>query len=165
MFGPALVLGILALATALLFASRYVWDFTGIATTWILNAAGMKTDYVSPIFLIYVRLMDGTLASFLVLTECSGLVTVAIFVSFIHIFTIGLLNVSVLKKITWFLLSLGVGLAWNINRLAFVIIIAYNFGLSVFSVAHYLLGPFIDFLWVVTMWSLGMSWVQGSMET
>ena len=108
---------------------------------------------------MYVRLMNGTLSCFNILLECSGLITVAIF-SFISTLTIGLLKGSLLKKMVWFILSVTVGLFWNINRLVVVIIIAYRFGLSTFSFTHYFLGPFIDFVWVVSMWALGMSSMQ-----
>jgi exosortase/archaeosortase family protein len=74
--------------------------------------------------------------------------------------TIGLLKGSLLRKTVWFILSVAVGLSWNINRLVVVIIIAYRFGLSTFSFTHYFLGPFIDFVWVVSMWALGMSSIQ-----
>ncbi|MFQ6095801.1 MAG: exosortase/archaeosortase family protein [Candidatus Bathyarchaeia archaeon] len=158
-FTHALIHGALAVCTALFLTSHYAWDLTARAAAGILNLAHVKTVYISPLSPMQVKLMDGTLACFHVLLECSGLVTVAIF-SFIFTFTIGLLKGSLLNKIVWFLLSIGIGVLWNINRLAFVIIVAYNFGLSTFSFTHYLVGPFIDFLWVVSMWSLGMSWTR-----
>lgn len=164
MLKHGLIQGLLALTVTLFLASDYSRDLTGKTATWILNTAGVRTEYVSPPCSMYVRLIDGTIASFQVLTECSGLVTIAIF-SLVSTFTVGLLRGSVLKKMAWFLLSMGFGLAWNINRLAFVIIIAYHFGLSAFSFTHYLLGPFTDFVWVVAMWSLGMSWLRGGVET
>lgn len=155
-FRHTVVLGLLALSVALFLASGHSWDLIGKLTTWALNVAGIRADYLSPLYLIYVKLMNGTVVGFQVLIECSGLVTVAVF-SFIHTVTIGLLEGSILRKVAWLLLGVGVGFLWNINRLVLVIIIACNLGLSVFSFTHYLLGPFIDFLWVVTMWSLGMS--------
>jgi len=156
MFRHAFIQGLLALVFALFLATGYAWDLIGKASAWILNGVGVRADYVSPLYLAYVQLLDGTLVGFQVLIQCSGLVTVAIF-SFIFAFTIGLLRGSLSIKIVWFLLSVCVGFLWNINRLVFVIIIAYYFGLSAFSFAHYILGPFVDFLWVVMMWSLAMS--------
>ena len=155
-FKHALVLGPLASAVALFLATGYAWDLIGKTTTWFLNAIGFSVYYLSPLRLASVQLLDGTIAGFHVLIQCSGLVTVAIF-SFIYIFTVGLLKGSLLNKITWFLLSISVGFLWNINRLTLVVIIAYNFGLSAFSFAHYILGPFVDFLWIIVMWSLSMS--------
>ena len=158
-FKHAAIQGVLALSTTLFLTSHYAWDLMARVTAGILNLAGVKTIYTSPLSPLRVKLMDGTLARFDILFEYSGLVTVAIF-GFIFTFTIGLLKAPLLNKIGWFLISIGIGLLWNINRLALVIIIAYNFGLPTFSFTHYLLGPFIDFLWVVSMWSLGMSWMR-----
>lgn len=159
MFIHALIQGILALVISVFLASENSWHLVARATSEALNALGVRTDCVTPVS-IEVRLMDGTLAVFQILIECSGIITVAVF-SFISTFTVGLLRGSFLKKIFWFFLSVGVGFLWNINRLVLVLIIAYNFGLSAFSFSHYLLGPFIDFIWVVSMWSLGMSWLRG----
>ena len=158
-FRHAIIQGVLALPIAFFFTSSHAWDLTARISSETLNLVGVETVYVPSLFSIYVRLMDGTLTGFQVLLECSGLYIVSIF-SFISIFTIGLLKGSLLKKIVWFLLSIGVGLIWNINRLTSVIIIAYSFGLSTFFFTHYFLGPFIDFLWVVSTWSIGMSWIR-----
>jgi hypothetical protein len=147
-FGHAIVQGILAFLITVFLTSPYAWDLTARATAAILNIVGVRTSYTTPLSPMYVRLMDGTLSGFNILLECSGLITVAIF-SFISTLTIGLLKGSLLKKIVW-----------NINRLAVVIIIAYRFGLSIFSFTHYFVGPFIDFAWVVSMWALGMSLIQ-----
>ena len=158
-YGHAIVQGILALFITIFLASPYAWDLTARATTAILSIVGVRTSYTTPLSPMYVRLMDGTLSGFNILLECSGLITVAIF-SFMSSMTIGLLKGSLLEKTVWFILSVAVGFFWNINRLAVVIIIAYRFGLSAFSLSHYFVGPFIDFAWVVSMWSLGMSSIQ-----
>ncbi len=158
-FGHAIVQGILAFFITIFLASPYAWDLTARATTTILNIVGVRTSYTTPLSPMYVRLMDGTLSGFNILLECSGLITVALF-SFISTLTIGLLKGSLMKKMVWFILSVAVGLFWNVNRLVVVIIIAYRFGLSTFSFTHYFLGPFIDFVWVVSMWALGMSSIQ-----
>jgi len=158
-YGHAIVQGVLAFFITIFLASPYAWDLTARATTTILNIIGVRTSYTTPLSPMYVRLMDGTLSGFNILLECSGLITVAIF-SFISSLTIGLLKGSLLKKMVWFILSVTVGLFWNVNRLVVVIIIACRFGLSTFSFTHYFLGPFIDFVWVVSMWALGMSSMQ-----
>lgn len=158
-FGHAIMLGILASLVIFSLTSPYTWDLTARVATVILNFVGVWTSYAGSLSPLYVRLMDGTVSCFHILLECSGLITVAVFCC-IFTLTIGLLKGSLLGKIAWFILSVSVGLLWNINRLAIVIIIAYRFGLSTFSFVHYFLGPFIDFVWVVSMWSLGMSLVR-----
>lgn len=160
-FTDALILGVLAIIFAVLLASGYTWDMTARASKSILDLANIRTTYFSPILTIYARLLDGSTVGFQILLECSGLISVAIF-SFIFVFTIGLLKGLLRTKITWFLLSLGVGLIWNVNRLAFVIAVAYRFGLDAFFVVHYILSPSIDFIWIVTMWVLSMSRLRNS---
>jgi len=155
----ATVQACLALIIAVFLASGYAWDLTARTTMKILDAAGIHTVYVAPEFLIYVRLLDGTVVGFQVLLECSGLITLLVF-TFISAFTIGLLNGSLKTKILWFGLSVLVGFVWNLSRLASVIAIAYSFGLAAFSFTHYVLAPTIDFVWVVSSWALGMSWLK-----
>lgn len=163
-FRHALIQGSIALALLIFLASSYSWDMTGWIASQILEATGIRVNYFRPSLLMYVRLLDGTLAGFQVLIECSGLVTVSVF-ALISTFTIGLLRGSIWTKLGWFLLSTGVGILWNINRLALVIAVAYNFGLVAFSFMHYLVGPAIDFLWVVSMWALGMSLLDRQEES
>jgi len=162
-FRHAAIQGSLAIAIAAFLATSYSWDLTAQTATSLLNLGGIKTNYASALFLMYVRLLDGTVAGFQVLIECSGLITLAVF-SFISTFTIGLLKGSLLVKLFWFAVSLAVGLAWNVSRLVFVVAVAYNFGISAFSFAHYVLSPSIDFVWIVSMWALGMSHLKRKKE-
>jgi exosortase/archaeosortase family protein len=155
-FRHALVIGLLASIFCGLLALGYTWDLTARAAKMILDQANIRTYYFAPSYLVYVRLLDGSVVGFQILIECSGLLTVAIF-SFIYVFTIGLLRGSLKTKLTWFILSMCVGLLWNVNRLAFVIAIAYRFGLDAFFFVHYILSPSIDFIWIVSMWVQAMS--------
>jgi len=163
-FRHAIIHVSLALIVALFLASGYAWDLTARMSVDILSLAGIQAEYVSPLFLMYVRLLDGTVAGFQVLIECSGLVTLLVF-TFISTFTIGLLKGPLKIKLLWFTLSILIGFVWNLSRLASVIAIAYNFGLPAFSFAHYILGPTIDFVWVVSSWALGMSWLEKEEST
>jgi len=149
----------IAFALAVFLASGYAWDIIARITANILDIAGIQTAYVSRLFLIYVRLLDGNVAGFLILSECSGLITLLIF-AFISSLTIGLIRGSLKIKILWFLLSISVGLIWNLCRLASVIAVAYNFGIPAFEFVHYIFAPTIDFVWIVSLWSLGMSWLR-----
>ena len=155
----AVVLAILFILVVIFLATGYAWDLTVRAAMTILDWGGIKTDYVGPFYLLYVRLLDGTVVGFQVLIECSGLYTVGILAA-VSIFTIAMMQGSIVTKVVWFALSILVGIGWNINRLAFVIGVAHSFGLSAFSWAHYVIGPSIDFIWIVIMWSLGVSWLK-----
>lgn len=134
----------------------YTWDLTARASKSLLDLANISTNYVGSMYMIFVRLLDGSTIGFKILVECSGLISVAIF-SVLFVFTVGLLRGSLRAKVTWLILGIVVGLIWNIVRLAFVIGIAYRFGLDAFFLFHYILSPSIDFVWIVSMWALGMS--------
>jgi len=159
MFLHAAVQLAFAFALAVFLASGYAWDIIARAAASMLEAAGIQTAYVSRLFLMYVRLLDGSVIGFQVLLECSGLVTLLIF-TFISSLTIGLLRGSLKIKIIWFLLSASIGFMWNLCRLASVIAIAYTFGIPSFEFMHYVLAPTIDFVWIVSAWALGMSWIK-----
>ncbi len=152
----ALGLGVFACAIACFLASAISWDLTARIVSEILKIAGVSVDYVIPIRVMYCRLSDGTVVGFEFLIECSGLITVGVF-TLIAVFTVGLLGGSLWVKSVWLLAGVSVGLLWNVSRLALVVIAAYNFGLGAFSLIHYVLAPFIDFLWIVAVWSVGMS--------
>jgi exosortase/archaeosortase family protein len=159
MFRHALVLTCLALIVALFLATGYAWDLTARIATSVLDLSGIYTQYVGPQYLMYVRLIDGSVVGFQVLMECSGLITLLIF-TFVSAFTIGLLKGNLKNKLIWFVLSAFVGFVWNISRLAAVIAVAYSFGITAFSFVHFVLAPTIDFVWVVSAWALGMSWLK-----
>ncbi len=154
----AVQLGFTLILAAFL-ASGYAWDIIARTAVSMLDAAGIRTAYVSKLFLMYVQLLDGNVVGFQVLLECSGLVTLLIF-AFISSLTIGLLRGSLKIKVIWFLLSASVGFVWNLCRLAAVIAVAYSFGIQAFEFLHYVLAPTIDFVWIVSLWALGMSWLK-----
>ncbi|MBS7614458.1 exosortase/archaeosortase family protein [Candidatus Bathyarchaeota archaeon] len=159
MLRHAIIMVCVALIIALFLASGSAWDVTARITTAVLEASGVKTYYVSPLYLMYVRLLDGTVVGFQIWLECSGLITLLIF-SFISALTIGLLKGDLKAKLVWFILSASIGFTWNLSRLATVIAIAYNFGLPAFQFVHFVLAPTVDFVWVVSTWALGMSWLK-----
>jgi exosortase/archaeosortase family protein len=154
----------LASIIALFLASGYAWDIMARSATSILGSSGIQATYVSPLYLMYVKLADGSVVGFQVLVECSGLITILIF-SFISALTIGLLKGALKRKLVWFLLSTSIGFIWNLSRLTAVIAVAYFFGMDAFSFVHYVLAPTVDFVWVVSAWALGMSWLKGEEST
>jgi len=159
MLRHAIVMVCLASIIALFLASGSAWDLTARTATAILELSGIKTYYVSPLYLMYVRLLDGTVVGFQIWLECSGLITLLIF-SFISALTVGLLKGDLKTKLAWFILAASIGFTWNLSRLAAVIAVAYNFGLPAFQFVHFVLAPTVDFVWVVSTWALGMSWLK-----
>ncbi|RJS90267.1 exosortase/archaeosortase family protein [Candidatus Bathyarchaeota archaeon] len=156
MVSHAMVQLTLSFILAAFLASGYAWDMIARASIRMLETVGIKVKYLSDLFLMYVRLLDGSVVGFQILLECSGLITLLIF-AFISSFTIGLLGGSLLLKTAWFMFSASIAFLWNLLRLASVIAIAYNFGLEAFRLVHFVLAPTMDFIWVVSLWALGMS--------
>ena len=153
----------LALIIAALTMSAYTWNFIAYTTAEALKTAGIKTAYISDLFLLYVRLLDGRVVGFRVLLECSGLITLIIF-TFISALTIGLFSGSLKVKLAWFIMSIIVCFSWNIFRLISVIAVAYSFGYSAFEVIHYILAPTMDFICILSLWSVGLSWTRRRTE-
>ncbi|MEM2888486.1 MAG: exosortase/archaeosortase family protein [Candidatus Bathyarchaeia archaeon] len=158
-FAHALVLTCIAVAIAVFLASGHAWNLTAKIVAEILKASGVDVNYVAPLYLMYVKVPEGKVVGFQVLVECSGLLTLVIF-AFLSVFTIGLLRGSLKYKILWFCLSAGIGFVWNVSRLASIIITANAFGMSAFTFIHYVLAPTIDFVWVVSAWAIGMTWLR-----
>jgi exosortase/archaeosortase family protein len=88
--------------------------------------------------------------------SCSGVISIfliiLIFVPFL--FTI---KGPYWVKFFWLFIALGFSLIWNLIRLSFVTATLYHFGGIPFLLSHYLIGAFIDFIYVVTFYSLALS--------
>lgn len=54
----------------------------------------------------------------------------------------------------WLGLGNLVGLAWNLIRLS---LMSFMVGVSAFQIVHFAIGPAVDFMWIVPIWSLGLS--------
>jgi exosortase/archaeosortase family protein len=145
-----------AIVVAFFLSSSYCWNLTAGLATGLDSFFGVPARYLGEQLAIYVMLPDGRLAVFQVLLECSGLVTLMIF-AFLSAFTIGLLKGSLKVKLAWFGLSLAFGYIWNLFRVSLVVAMAYEFGMSAYSFTHYILGPTIDFLWIVCLWAVGLA--------
>lgn len=125
----------------------------------MLRLAGIETTYLSQESMIQIRLSDGTVSAFPVEPERSGIITLLVFAS-ISALTIGLLTGNLGEKIAWFMLSIGLGCAWNTSQLVLLIAIVHTFGFNAFTLAGYVLAPSIDIMWIVSLWALGMSWLK-----
>jgi exosortase/archaeosortase family protein len=156
--GHALVLAGIAGAFALFLAFPIAWTLTAQATHLILTLGGVPSLVVFPPNdpTILVPTAEGEIAAFSILIECSGLITVAIF-GLILAATMGLLQGPLWFKGIWIVLGTGVGIFWNINRLVLIASSTHYVGLGAFEAIHFLFAPMVDFLWMVVVWSLGMS--------
>jgi exosortase/archaeosortase family protein len=87
--------------------------------------------------------------------SCSGVVILAL-ITFIftpYIFTV---KGPLWIKLLWLASLLGFSAAWNIVRLSLTMACLYYFGDLVFLVVHYLAGVFVDFIYIVTFYSLAL---------
>ena len=88
--------------------------------------------------------------------SCSGIISLGlitlIFVPFV--FTI---KGPLWVKVSWLFVTMGFSVIMNILRISVVTATLYYFGGSVFLLFHYLLGTFIDFVYIVTFYSLALS--------
>jgi len=78
------------------------------------------------------------------------------FFNFLFVFLIFPLKGSLLRKVS--LLASGniVGLAWYLIRSSFQVASAYHLG-EAFKVVYVVIGPIIDLIWIVSVWSWGLS--------
>jgi len=100
----------------------------------------------------------GTETQIALTPQYSGLLSMAIF-SLLFVFLTFPLNGPLWCKLFWLSLGNGVGLAWSLLRLSVGALVAYHFGREAFAVASFLTGPVVDFLWIVPVWSLGLSFI------
>jgi hypothetical protein len=57
-------------------------------------------------------------------------------------------------KMLWLGVGSLVGLAWNLIWLS---LMSLTVGAGVFHIVHFAIGPAVDFMWIVPVWSLGLS--------
>ncbi len=88
--------------------------------------------------------------------SCSGIISLClitlIFAPFL--FTI---RGPLWVKVSWLFVTIGFSLIMNILRISVVTATLYYFGGSVFLLLHYLVGAFIDFVYIVAFYSLALS--------
>lgn len=156
LFQHATVILLVALVAVLFAASDYAMDSTAEISTKVLGLGGIQAAYLREQSLVQVRLKGGPVVDFPVTIEIAGFTTLLVF-SIISAFTIGLLRGALIRKITWFILANSLGYAWKIGQFVAVIAIAHEFGYNGFTFVRYILAPSTDFVWIVSLWALGMS--------
>lgn len=87
--------------------------------------------------------------------SCSGLIGLCL-ISFIFTPLVFTIRGPLWVKVFWLLVTVGFSFAWNLVRMSLVTATLYYFGGSVFLIFHYLIGAFIDFIYIVAFYSLAM---------
>jgi len=140
----------------------FLWlSFTPLlldAVTQVLRAGQISVvkSFTSDVPQLVVTLLDGSSLNLALTWQRSGLVSITIF-GLLFLFLMFPLGGSIWLKIAWLELGFVIGLTWSFIRLSIAVLVAYHFGAGAFTVAEFFTGPFTDFFWVVSVWSLGLS--------
>jgi len=86
----------------------------------------------------------------------SALISITIF-NFLFIFLLFPLEGPLFRKIYLLVAGNIVGLAWHFIRSSFGAASVFYLGADAFKIINVVIGPIIDLIWVVTVWSLGLS--------
>ena len=87
--------------------------------------------------------------------SCSGVIGLCLIV-LIYIPFLFALRGPLWVKVFWLLVTMAFSVIWNLLRMALVTATLYYFGLSVFLLFHYFAGAFIDFVYIITFYSLAL---------
>jgi hypothetical protein len=133
-------------------------SFLADATTKLLSLGQIAVEKnlsLEPPSLV-LRLIDGSDLHIVLTWQRSGLFSIVIFGLFFVTLAFSLQGPFWLK-IIWLEFGSLAGLAWSFIRLSTLALIAYHFGAGAFAVADFVTNPVVDFLWVIPVWSLGLS--------
>ena len=156
--------GLLSIALLIIGFTALFRETIGCLITSALNFLGIEAEYSASIHTIEVSFLDGNMINFSIQKGFSGFLTMIIF-TIIFVSTIGIMREKLLKKLLWLLTGIIVCIIWNVNRFVLSISMASIFGLPLFSIIHYLLGPIIDILLIVSLWSLALSHISREERT
>jgi len=105
---------------------------------------------------LVVKLTNGQTLSLALTWHRSGLFSIIIF-WLLFVFLAFPLKGPLWLKIAWLEFGSIVGLAWSFIRLSTAALVAYHFGAGAFALMEFVTSPVVDFLWVIPVWSLGLS--------
>jgi len=105
---------------------------------------------------LVLKLLNGSNLSLALTWPRSGLYSIIVF-CLLFVFLVFPLNGSLWLKIAWLEFGVIAGLAWSFIRLSTTALVAYHFGVGAFGLVDFVTSPLVDFLWVIPVWSLGLS--------
>ena len=91
--------------------------------------------------------------------SCSGLISLCL-ITLIYVPLLFTIRGPLWIKVFWLFIAIGFSVIWNLLRMSLVTATLYYFGGSVFLLFHYLIGAFIDFVYIVTFYSLALAHLQ-----
>jgi len=141
--------------------SQFFRAFLADATIQLLSLGqipiGKSLSQDGPLLL--VRSMNGSNLSIVLTWQRCGIFSIIIF-GLLFTFLVFPLKGSVWLKLFWLGFGNAVGLTWVVVRLSAGVIVAYHFGIGAFTSLDFVIGPIIDLLWVISVWSLGLSLIS-----
>jgi len=90
-----------------------------------------------------------------------ALVSIGVF-NFLFIFLIFSLEGPLLRKVFLLLSGNIVGLAWYLVQSSFKAASVHYLEIGAFKVIYVVMGPIIDLIWIVSFWSLGLSFLASA---
>jgi exosortase/archaeosortase family protein len=88
--------------------------------------------------------------------SCSGVINLCL-ITLIYVPFLFTIKGPLWVKIFWLFTAIGFSIAWNLLRMSLVTATLYYFGGSVFLLFHYLVSAFIDFVYIVAIYSLALA--------
>jgi len=110
---------------------------------------------------LVVTLADGSNFNLIFTWQRSGIISVTIF-SLLFLFLMFPLKGSIWRKLIWLEFVFVTGFTWSLIRISTTALVAYHFGAGAFQLVEFLMGPFTDFLWMISLWSVGLSTLVSS---
>ncbi|MFQ5866323.1 MAG: hypothetical protein ACE5IW_13965 [bacterium] len=86
----------------------------------------------------------------------STLISITVF-NFLFVFLLFPLEGPLFRKVCLLVAGNIVGLAWHFITSSFGAASVFYLGADAFKIINVVIGPIIDLIWVVTLWSLGLS--------
>jgi len=132
-------------------------NLVGSSVWEILNRMEVPAtlSYSGIIPIISIVLKSGEPHRIVVNWQYSGMISIMFF-GFIMLTTMFLLRGPLWFKSLVLTLGIFIGFVWNISKLALISSVLYFYDPYFFKFFNYVLAPFTDFIWMITIWSLGM---------
>jgi len=88
--------------------------------------------------------------------SCSGVISLCL-ITMIYAPFLFTIRGPLWAKVFWLFITIGFSVVWSLLRMSLVTATLYYFGGPVFLLFHYLVGAFIDFIYIVAFYSLALA--------
>lgn len=153
-----MAIGVLIILFSYLLLFNYAYSFLVEAVMHLvsLGQISVAKSWTSEGLVVVLELPNETRFSTVMTWQRSGFLSITIF-GLLFVFLAFPLRGALWCKVVWLLFGVFVGLAWNLVRWSLLLLAVYYMGASAFNVLAFLTGPVLDFLWIVPVWSVGLS--------